>query len=212
MPTTMHKKLSSTPQHANRADATKLLLSTDFLRSMVSFARRRLADDASAQDAVQETILALLRGHSDFRGESSFTNYAFAVLRHKVVDIIRERVRFVRPAWIHQDENEIESSDPSAAPPASIYATPVAIDKESHIDTIALKRALSLALQSLSYRSCQIIILREWFGFGLDEISRRFDITPGNASVILNRAKQQLRVSLSGQGYGPQIRNEVQHV
>ena len=200
----MHNKFSGAPQYASRTNEITLLLSPDFLRSMVSFARRRLADDASAQDAVQETILALLRGHSDFRGESSFSNYAFAVLRHKVVDVIRERVRFVRPAWIHQDENEIDSFDPTVAP--------ARIDKESHIDTIALKQALSLALQSLSCRSRQIIMLREWFGFGLDEISRRFGITPGNASVILSRAKQQLRASLSGQGYGPQIRNEAQHV
>lgn len=208
----MHNKFSGAPQYASRTNEITLLLSPDFLRSMVSFARRRLADDASAQDAVQETILALLRGHSDFRGESSFSNYAFAVLRHKVVDVIRERVRFVRPAWIHQDENEIDSFDPTAAPPALGYVAPARIDKESHIDIIALKRALSLALQSLSCRSRQIIMLREWFGFGLDEISRRFDITPGNASVILSRAKRQLRASLSGQGYGPQIRNEAQHV
>ena len=114
----MHNKFSGAPQYASRTNEITLLLSPDFLRSMVSFARRRLADDASAQDAVQETILALLRGHSDFRGESSFSNYAFAVLRHKVVDVIRERVRFVRPAWIHQDENEIDSFDPTAASPA----------------------------------------------------------------------------------------------
>ena len=208
----MHKKFSGAPQFASPTNGITLLLSPDFLRSMVSFARRRLADDASAQDAVQETILALLRGRSDFRGESSFSNYAFAVLRHKVVDVIRERVRFVRLAWIHQDENEIDSFDPAVAPPASRYAVPARIDKEAHVDTMALKQALSLALQSLSSRSRQIIMLREWFGFGLDEISRRFDITPGNASAILSRAKQQLRTRLSGQGYGPQIQNEAQHV
>ncbi len=208
----MHKKFSEAPQHASRADAMALLLSADFLRSMVRFARRRLADDASAQDAVQETILALLRGHADFRGESSFSNYAFAVLRHKVVDIIRERVRYVRPAWTHQDETEIDSFDPAETPAHYRQAPFEAMDKESQIDTIALKQALALALQSLSSRSRQIIMLREWFGFGLDEISRRFDITPGNASVILSRAKHQLRTCLSGQGYGPQSHNEARHV
>ena len=56
-----------------------------------------LHDKAAAEDATQETLLAALEGIDRFRGEASVKTWLFAILRHKVVDVLRQRGRYVPP-------------------------------------------------------------------------------------------------------------------
>ena len=75
------------------------------------FALSRVKDSSIAEDLVQETFLAALKSRSNFQGRSTARTWLIAILKHKIVDHIRKRVR--EPA-----SDKVESlSDASANDP-----------------------------------------------------------------------------------------------
>ena len=56
-----------------------------------------LRDKGAADDATQETMLAALEGIERFRSGASVKTWLFAILRDKVVDVLRLRGRYVPP-------------------------------------------------------------------------------------------------------------------
>ena len=73
----------------------------------------RLGDRASASDAVQETLLAGLRGVREgrFDGRVEFRHWLRAILRNKAVDQIRRRVR----------ERPFDTTDPEGIGETLLY-------------------------------------------------------------------------------------------
>ena len=61
-----------------------------FRRDMLRFALLQLRDQASAEDAVQETMLAALQGAARFAERAKLKTWVFSILRNKIVDIIRK--------------------------------------------------------------------------------------------------------------------------
>ncbi|MDA1259671.1 MAG: sigma-70 family RNA polymerase sigma factor [Planctomycetota bacterium] len=62
-------------------------------REMFGFARRMLSDSGAAEDAMQETLLAILKGASKFDGRVPLRAWGFGILRHKITDTLRKRGR-----------------------------------------------------------------------------------------------------------------------
>lgn len=164
------------------------------------YARRRLSDAASVQDVVQATLEALLLGKVAFRGDSSYLTYATGILRHKISDAVRERQRFTQfeendaqgeLLAFETSEQAYLSSDDFTAP-------------EQHAHALALGRAIQQGLQGISARSRQTFLMREHLGLESDDIAAQLGLSKSNTWVLLCRAKQALRDSLIGQGYGPQ--------
>lgn len=62
-------------------------------REMFGFARRMLGDSAAAEDALQETLLAMLQGAGRYDGRVPLRAWGFGILRHKLVDAQRRRGR-----------------------------------------------------------------------------------------------------------------------
>lgn len=62
-----------------------------FQGRLLAFARQRLRDSGAAEDVVQETFIACLRGLQQFRGDSGLETYLFVILRRKIIDHLRGR-------------------------------------------------------------------------------------------------------------------------
>lgn len=58
---------------------------------LVRFAQRRLQDPALAEDAVHDVFEAVLRGRAAFAGASALRTWLTGVLKHKIVDLVRQR-------------------------------------------------------------------------------------------------------------------------
>jgi len=56
---------------------------------LVRFAMRRLRDPALAEDAVQDVFEAVLAGRAAFGGRAALRSWLTAVLKHKIVDLLR---------------------------------------------------------------------------------------------------------------------------
>ena len=59
--------------------------------ALVAYARRRLMDPALAEDLVHDVFEAVASGRAHFAGRSALRSWLIAILKHKIVDLIRER-------------------------------------------------------------------------------------------------------------------------
>src|SRR5690606_22571264 len=64
-------------------------------QQMLKFANLQIADNALAEDAVQEALMAALKKVDSFSGKAAFKTWVFAILKNKIIDILRQRRRFV---------------------------------------------------------------------------------------------------------------------
>ena len=62
---------------------------------LLKFARLQLRNDAWAEDAVSETLLAALSKPQAFEARSQLKTWLVGILKHKIVDVLRQRGREV---------------------------------------------------------------------------------------------------------------------
>jgi len=58
---------------------------------LVRFAQRKLQDPALAEDVVHDVFEAVLRGRAAFAGASALRTWLTGVLKHKIIDLVRQR-------------------------------------------------------------------------------------------------------------------------
>ena len=75
----------------NSSDWEELV--SQFHGRLLAFARRRLGQNADAEDAVQETFLSLVKSLKSFRGEASLETWLFQLLRRRIADAHRRAGR-----------------------------------------------------------------------------------------------------------------------
>ena len=61
---------------------------------LVRFAQRKLRDPMLAEDAVHDVFEAVLSGRAAFAGRAALRSWLTAVLKHKIVDVVRRRARY----------------------------------------------------------------------------------------------------------------------
>src|SRR5271168_3496301 len=63
---------------------------------LLGFARLQLRNDQWAQDAVSETVIAVLEKPDAFASQSSLKTYVIGILKHKIIDQLRRVQREVQ--------------------------------------------------------------------------------------------------------------------
>jgi RNA polymerase sigma-70 factor (ECF subfamily) len=181
--------------------STALDLANDIARYrplLYGLALLQLRDKTAADDATQETLLAALEGAPRFEGRSSLKTWLVAILRHKVIDIIRRRSR---PITVHPSRPEAEldiSAFDALFDARGCWASPKDIwsDPETVVERVAFFKVLEACLTKLPPRTARVFLMREWLELPSDEISAELKISAGNLRVLLYRARMQLRLCL----------------
>lgn len=145
---------------------------------LVAFARRGLSDFAAAEDAAQETLVALLESPQRYRAVASYQSYATGVLKHKMSDVLRRRAR----------ERPLEPNYEPATEDHEIE-TPPGIARDRH----AFWRDVRGRLNKLKPRERAVFWLREVNEWDTRRICRHLGVTTGHAHVLYYRARRQLR-------------------
>ena len=161
----------------------------------------RLRDPVVAEDAVQETLLAAIKGYSGFKGASSEKTWLVGILRHKILDRFREMSR-AQP--LHISDDPIDKVTFEADGHWKSRAAPLAWRTDPY-ELVARKEfweVLSRALSSLPARTATAFILREIDRLSTHEICDALNVTPDNLSVMLHRARITLRGFLQTNWFG----------
>ncbi|MGB8301094.1 MAG: sigma-70 family RNA polymerase sigma factor, partial [Azonexus sp.] len=79
-------------------------------RDMIRFAHLQLRDKAQAEDAVQEALLAALDNAKGFAGRAAFKTWVFAILKNKIVDLIRRQSRTINISALSAEEESLDQA------------------------------------------------------------------------------------------------------
>ena len=80
--------IAPAPHQASAVPWNELLAHREFL---LRFAGRKLHDPALAEDVVHDVFEAVIAGRAVFGGQSALRTWLAGVLKHKIVDLIRQR-------------------------------------------------------------------------------------------------------------------------
>jgi len=163
---------------------------------LLRFALLQLRDRSTAEDAVQDTLLAAIQGAARFAGQSSVRTWLVGILKHKIIDSIRKTSR-ERPleSGIADDGGEdldaFFSDDGHFTEPPESWASP-----ERSLEERRFFEALERCLQALPKSTATAFTMRELMGLETEEICKELGISTSNCWVMLYRARMGLRACL----------------
>jgi RNA polymerase sigma-70 factor (ECF subfamily) len=175
-------------------------------RPMLTLARGFVSTQASAEEVVQETWLAVLKGLDRFEGRSSLRTWVFRIL------VNTAKTRGVKEhrtlPWSTVDgEDAGPSLDPALfqsagdAYPGHWRAAPSAWPEEVAVEGSVLagevRRELRSVLEQLPERQRIVLTLRDVLGHSSDEVCELLEISQANQRVLLHRARTAARAGIA---------------
>ena len=174
---------------------------TSLRRDMLRFADMQLRNREQAEDAVQEALTGALSGREKFASRASLRTWVLSILKNKIVDVLRRKVRenaTVNPendeglqGYFNDREHWAEDTRPSE------WETP-----QQAMENKQFWEVFEACLYRLPEASGRIFTMREVLGFDTDEICQTLDITTNNCWVQLHRARLALRACLGANWFG----------
>lgn len=174
---------------------------------LMKFARLQLRNDAWAEDAVSETLLAALNKPQAFERRSQLKTWLVGILKHKVVDALRHHGREVCVGSDSDDERE-DPLDHMAFKAYGHFAEAPAEwgNPEQDLDQRQFMTILEACTERLPPVQGRLFLMREWLELSTEEICKELDLTPTNLYVLLHRARLRLRECLEQHWFAPTAR------
>jgi RNA polymerase sigma-70 factor (ECF subfamily) len=164
---------------------------------LFKYALSRLRDPSRAEDMVQETFLAALKGGQNFQGRSAEKSWLVGILKNKICDYYRKASRetsftdlefysaeegdrfagngLMKDGWIHELGPQ-EWSNPGTS-----------------LDSEVFWRVYNDCAHKLPKNVAAVFTLREVDGIESKEICNLLKISDSNLWVMLHRARMALR-------------------
>ena len=169
---------------------------------LLRFAQLQLRNDSAAEDAVSETLLAILEKPGNFEGRSSLRTYATGILKFKIIDLLRQRGREMPIEPL--DEQSIDDAIDALfvadghwrEPPPAWQQPELALQQSQFFET------LEACVERLPPKLGRVFMMREWLERDVAEICSELGITDNYCGVLLYRARMQLRECLDQRWFG----------
>jgi RNA polymerase sigma-70 factor (ECF subfamily) len=143
---------------------------------------RMCRDREDADDAAQESLIAIVKGLDRFDGRSAFSTWAYRVTTNCCTDELRRRRR--RPVTVDRDDlHEAVADDEGPAEQA--------LRADDRADLLA-------ALAGLPEDFRAVVVLRDVADLDYATIGAVLDLPPGTVRSRLSRARARLAEALAG--------------
>jgi RNA polymerase sigma-70 factor (TIGR02943 family) len=169
---------------------------------LLRFARLQLRNDAWAEDAVSETLLAALTKPQSFGNRSQLKTWLVGILKHKVIDTLRQRQREVQ---LVDDEGDGGAElDALLFKADGHYLQQPADwgDPQQELQSRQFFAVLEACTEKLPAAMGRVFLMREWLELSSEEICKELKLTPTNLYVQLHRARLRLRECLELNWFG----------
>ncbi|MFT5643444.1 MAG: RNA polymerase sigma-70 factor (ECF subfamily) [Janthinobacterium sp.] len=170
---------------------------------LVRFAQLQLRNQALAEDAVQDALLAVLEKPDSYQGRSSLRTYVTGILKFKIIDQLR---RGAREQAIDAREEQSEEDAIAALFARDGHTVEMPrqwADPEQTLHQKDFFKVLEMCLEKLPAKTARVFMMREWLELDTDEICKELAISSSNAWVLLYRARLRLRECLDLHWFGP---------
>ncbi len=167
---------------------------------LMRFARAQLRNEAWAEDAVSETVLAALAKPQAFAGQSQLKTWLVGILKHKLVDQIRRHAREVSMTTPEDGED----IDALLFNDGGMWREAPAEwgDPEATLGRREFFEVLEVCVEMLPGVQGRVFMMREWLELDTAEICKELGITSTNAWVLLHRARLRLQTCLQQRWFG----------
>jgi RNA polymerase sigma-70 factor, ECF subfamily len=174
--------------------------------AMLRVARLHVPSHAVAEEVVQETWLAVLRGLPRFAGRSSLRTWVFSILLNQArTRGVRERR--VLPFAALRERFEGGRGEPAVPPerfqgrdgerPGWWAAPPLRwADPQRQLETREAHAVLLAAIAALPARQREVLVLRDVLGLDAEEACSVVGVSDGNHRVLLHRGRAKVRAAL----------------
>lgn len=164
---------------------------------MLKFAMIQLRDQDLAEDVVQEALANAYKNANSFRGEAALKTWVFAILKNKIIDLIKAKQRTVNVSEIMEEESPNQFFDQTGYWQADGYQP-----KEwDDVNQLTYKKEFwsifDLCLNRLPPQQSRVFMMREHLEMSTEQICQECEISIANLHVMLHRARLQLQSCLS---------------
>lgn len=149
---------------------------------LVQYARRRLLDPALAEDLVHDVFEAVVSGRAVFGGRSALRSWLVAILKHKIVDLVRERSG-------HDSLDTHDGDDDEGMFMQLECPQPRPDEVAEQRQRLALTLARIAALPATLREAVELRLLRD---DSAEDVCRSLAISEQNLFVRLHRARRAL--------------------
>jgi RNA polymerase sigma-70 factor (ECF subfamily) len=164
---------------------------------LFKFARLQLRNEAWAEDAVSETVLAALSKPQAFEQRSQLKSWLVGILKHKIIDLLRQHGREVSAssASAEDDADPLDligyQADGHFTEAPADWGNP---EQELHSHQFMVM--MDACANKLPAVQGRLFLMREWLELSVEEICKDLNLTPTNLYVQLHRARLRLRACL----------------
>jgi RNA polymerase sigma-70 factor, ECF subfamily len=161
-------------------------------RLMMRVARGYVRSDAVAEEVVQESWLAVLRGIERFEGRSSFKTWLLRIVANRAMTSGARESRSV-PV---EPSVSADHFVPEGEPGAGAWASPPEPWPEDRLLAEETRAVIVRAIAELPPTQAAVVTMRDVEGLSSEEVQEALDITAGNQRVLLHRGRQKVRAAL----------------
>jgi RNA polymerase sigma-70 factor (ECF subfamily) len=160
-----------------------------------------LRDAVSAEDVVQETLLAALSAQRDFRGDAAERTWLIGILRHKLADHLRKRCRELP---LSADEEGDAVVDGLFVANGHWKRAPGAwqADAGALADQREFWAVFNSCREALPARQAAVFTLRLLEEREAEDVCQELGVSATNLCVLLHRARLRLRECLETKWFG----------
>lgn len=171
-------------------------------KPMVRFARLHLSSVDDAEDAVQETFAAVLVADRATLAAVEPRRYLFGILRHKIMDRLRERYRAPKPV-IEQAEEDLDSllfdehdHWVSGVAPATWHRP------DQQLESSQFFVVLDVCVNHLPPKTARVFSMKEFMECDPEEICSTLSISKSDYWQSMSRARKQIHLCLNQRWFG----------
>ena len=166
---------------------------------MLKFATLQVSNPVLAEDLVQESFLSAFNNLEHFKRQAAFKTWVFAILKNKMVDLIRQKNRLITMSELFDDQENDLSIDElfDKAGHWHKYEAPHAWQSpEEMMEQQDFWIVFDACLNHLPAKYAQVFMLREMIELSSDEICEKLQLTISHLNVLMYRSRARLRECL----------------
>ena len=158
--------------------------------ALVRFARRKVRDEALAEDAVQDAMLAAVASLDRFQGQSSLKTWLIGILNHKIQDVFRRETRYVSISGDDDDSDSIDRLGSSFG--LGLDWADDSTDPMRAVANARMRKALEREIDVMPENLKSVFRMQALEGMATSEVCEKLGISEANCWVRLHRARKHL--------------------
>ena len=165
-------------------------------RYLYRYAIQQVSDAETANDLVQDTLVAALESNGRFQGRSAVRTWLVGILKHKIADSFRSRARAPVSLDALAAADEPGASGAEAAE-RLIGAAPAAEEPANAEARRRFWAACQARLDRMPVQAARAFVMSDVLGHDSAQVCRSLGITAANLWTTLHRARRRLQAELA---------------